>query len=112
MNTPEHEMFRNALHSAAESIEPRSDGLDQIRARLHRRPYPLPVAWAAAVWMRLTLWLPEGAFSAGGGGLSAPRQAAGRVGAGSPRFRPEPAPAPAAATLPRVPAPRPRPTSR
>src|SRR5271165_548813 len=72
MNAHEHEMteheikLRNALHSAAESIEPHSDGLLQIKTRLGRRTYPLPVAWAAATWMRLTMWLPEGAYTAGG----------------------------------------------
>jgi hypothetical protein len=91
MSTPEYEMFLRAMRSAADSIEPRSDGLDQIRARLHRRPYPLPVAWAAAACMRLTLWLPEGAFSAGRLAYSARRQVAGKLRLVSERFRPEPA---------------------
>jgi hypothetical protein len=91
MSTHEHEMFRHALRSAADSIEPRSDGLDQIRAQLRRQPYPLPVAWAAALWMRLTLWLPEGAFSAGKLAYSARRQVADTLRSVSERFRPEPA---------------------
>jgi hypothetical protein len=65
MSTPEHEWFRQALRSAADSIEPRSGGLEIIQARLHRRPYPLPVAWLAATWMRLTMRVTEGASSAG-----------------------------------------------
>ncbi len=55
----------HALHSAAESIEPRSDGLDKIQTRLRPRPYPLLIAWAEAIWMRLGMWVPEGAYSAG-----------------------------------------------
>ncbi len=65
MSTPEDEMFRHALRSAADSIEPRLGGLEIIQARLHRRPYPLPVAWAAAAWMRLMMRVTEGAYSAG-----------------------------------------------
>jgi hypothetical protein len=61
----DHEMFLHALRSAADSIEPRSDGLDQIRSRLRHRPYPLPVAWLAAAWMQLTMRVTEGASSAG-----------------------------------------------
>lgn len=45
MNTPaDHEAYlRAALHAAADSLEPRGDGLKRIRARLHARPRV--VAW-------------------------------------------------------------------
>jgi hypothetical protein len=89
----DHEMFLHALRSAADSIEPRSDGLDQIRARLRRRPYPLPVAWLAAAWMRLTLWLPESAFSLRRLVYPARRQVAGKLHSVSERFRGGPEPA-------------------
>src|SRR5260370_41706824 len=91
MSTHEHEMFMRAMRSAADSIEPRPDGLDQIRGRLRRRPYPLPVAWAAAAWMRLTLWLPESAFPARTLAHSVRRQVVGQVRSVFERFRPEPA---------------------
>ena len=93
MSTHEHEIFLRALRSAADSIEPRSDGLDQIRARLRHRPYPLPVAWVTAAWMRLTLWLPERAFSPWRLAYSAPRQVARTLRSVSERFRGVPEPA-------------------
>ena len=92
MSAHEHEMFLHALHSAADSIEPRSDGLDQIRARLRPRPYPLPVAWLAAAWMRLTLRLPENAFSPWRLAYSAPGQVAVKLRSVSERFRSVPEP--------------------
>ena len=80
----EYEMvLRRALRSGAESIEPRSDGLDKIRTRMRHRPSPLPVAWALAAWMRLAMWVPEGAYTAG-------RQLAGKLRTVSERFLPEP----------------------
>ncbi len=93
MSAHEHEMFLHALRSAGDSIEPRSDGLDQIRARLRRRPYPLPVAWLAAAWMRLTLRLPENAFSPWQLAYSARRQVGGKLRSVSERFRSVPEPA-------------------
>jgi len=56
MSTPnEHEaILRNALHAAASSVAPGADGLDRIKGRL-RTPRPLPVAWAEAIWMCLTM---------------------------------------------------------
>ncbi|MGO8956447.1 MAG: hypothetical protein ACLQFR_03590 [Streptosporangiaceae bacterium] len=65
MSTHEHElmyeaMLRNALRMSADSIEPGSDGLDKIRTRVRRRPYPLPIAWVEAAWACLTMRLPEG----------------------------------------------------
>jgi hypothetical protein len=43
------DILRQALHSAAESIEPSADGLGQIRARLNP-PRPLVIAWLTAGW--------------------------------------------------------------
>jgi hypothetical protein len=48
MNTPaDHEAYlRAALHAAADSLQPRGDGLERIRMRLQRRPRA--VAWLLA----------------------------------------------------------------
>lgn len=43
------DILRRALHAAAESIEPATEGLTQIRARLSA-PRPLAMAWLIAVW--------------------------------------------------------------
>ena len=43
------DILRRALHAAAESIEPATEGLTQIRARLSA-PRPLALAWLIAVW--------------------------------------------------------------
>jgi hypothetical protein len=58
MNTPaDHEAYlRAALHAAADSLEPRGDGLQRIRARLHARPRV--VAWLLAVADALRLRVP------------------------------------------------------
>ncbi len=58
MNTPaDHEAYlRAALHAAADSLEPRGDGLDRIRARLQRRPRV--VAWMLAAGDALRLRAP------------------------------------------------------
>jgi hypothetical protein len=56
MNTPaDHEAYlRAALHAAADSLEPRSDGLERIRARLqYARPRPLAWMLAAVDALRL-----------------------------------------------------------
>jgi hypothetical protein len=52
-------VLRRALHSAADVIEPRPDGLERIRARVSR-PRPVPVAWAEALWTDLWLRAPAG----------------------------------------------------
>ena len=43
------DILRRALHAAAESVEPATEGLTQIRARLSA-PRPLAVAWLIAAW--------------------------------------------------------------
>jgi hypothetical protein len=43
------DILRRALHVAAESVEPATGGLTQIRARLSA-PRPLATAWLLAVW--------------------------------------------------------------
>ena len=43
------DILRRALHVAAESVEPATEGLTQIRARLSA-PRPLAIAWLTAVW--------------------------------------------------------------
>src|SRR5215467_789744 len=43
------DILRRALHAAAESVEPATEGLTQIRARLST-PRPLAVAWLLAAW--------------------------------------------------------------
>src|SRR5580693_3044888 len=45
-------ILRQALRSAADSIEPAGDGLAQIRARL-TTPRPLVIAWVIAAWADL-----------------------------------------------------------
>ncbi|HEY2313757.1 MAG TPA: hypothetical protein VGH96_09100, partial [Streptosporangiaceae bacterium] len=47
-------ILRRALHAAAETVEPRFDGLERIQARLGR-PRPVAVAWAEAAWTDLRL---------------------------------------------------------
>jgi hypothetical protein len=58
MNTSaDHEAYlRAALHAAADSLEPRGDGLERIRVRLQRRPRP--VAWLLAAGDALRLRAP------------------------------------------------------
>jgi hypothetical protein len=58
MSTPaDHEAYlRAALHAAADSLEPRGDGLQRIRARLHARPRV--VAWLLAAGDALRLRVP------------------------------------------------------
>src|SRR5215469_9080717 len=43
------DILRRALHAAAESVEPATEGLTQIRARLST-PHPLAVAWLLGAW--------------------------------------------------------------
>jgi hypothetical protein len=43
------DILRRALHQAADSVEPATDGLSQIRARL-ATPRPLLIAWLVAAW--------------------------------------------------------------
>jgi len=53
----DHEAYlRAALHAAADSLEPRGDGLERIRARLHTRPRV--VAWLLAAAEALRLRVP------------------------------------------------------
>lgn len=60
----DHEAFRRALHAAAEQVEPASDGLDRIQARVrHRRPMPWPLAWVDVALTRLSLRIPDGVWS-------------------------------------------------
>jgi hypothetical protein len=47
-------VLRRVLHGAAETVEPRFDGLERIQARLGR-PHPIAVAWAEAAWTDLRL---------------------------------------------------------
>lgn len=59
----EHEAYlRAALHAAADSLEPRGDGLERIRTRL-RQPRPSVLPWAQAVVadlvMRTPAWLQD-----------------------------------------------------
>lgn len=62
----DHETYlRAALHAAADSLEPRGDGLERIRARLqHRRP--ISIAWLIAasgeLAMRAPAWLQDAAY--------------------------------------------------
>lgn len=54
----DHEGFlRAALHAAADSLEPGTEGLSRIRARLHH-PRPRAVAWLAAAGDALRLRAP------------------------------------------------------
>jgi len=60
----DHEMFlRAALHAAADSLEPRASGLERIQARL-RRPRPVAVVRATAVWNELIMRAPAAAQDA------------------------------------------------
>jgi hypothetical protein len=43
------DILRQALHQAAESVEPATDGLSRIRSRL-ATPRPLVIAWIVACW--------------------------------------------------------------
>ncbi len=57
--------LRQMLRAAADQVEP-ADGLDRIRERVsHRRPRPLPIAWAQVAWTRLSLRVPDGAWAGG-----------------------------------------------
>jgi len=57
--------LRRLLRAAADQVEP-ADGLDRIRERVrHRRPRPLPIAWALVAWTRLSLRVPDGFWGAG-----------------------------------------------
>jgi hypothetical protein len=47
--TRDEQILRQALHAAAESVEPGADGLERIRTRLSR-PRPLPIAWLMVNW--------------------------------------------------------------
>src|SRR5215472_15253369 len=67
------DLLRGALHSAVDSIEPSTDGLDRIRARLVA-PYPLPIAWLTAA------------------GSAVSRRAAGGLHSALARLRPAAAP--------------------
>ena len=60
----EHEAYlRAALHAAADSLEPRGDGLERIRTRLqHARP--MVVVWMTAAWDELRLRTPAAAQDA------------------------------------------------
>src|SRR5580698_9049212 len=48
------DILRQALHAAAESVEPAADGLARIRARLST-PHPLAVAWLVTGWASLMI---------------------------------------------------------
>lgn len=81
----EHEAYlRAALHAAADSLEPRGDGLERIRTRFqHARP--MVVVWMTAAWDELRLRTPaavQDAFYRLGAGLQAAWD----------RFAPAPAP--------------------
>ena len=59
MNTSYDDVLRQALHAAAENIEPAADGLERIRARI--RPSPVfslatAAAWWSGVSVRLASW--------------------------------------------------------
>jgi hypothetical protein len=65
----DHEAYlRRALHEAADSLEPRGDGLERIRARL-RQPRPAFSARLEAVWaeiiMRAPAWLQDAIYRVG-----------------------------------------------
>ncbi len=72
------DILRRALREAAESVEPATDGLSHIRARLST-PRPLPIAWLMAGWETVSqlvmLWL-EPALAALAGRLSTALRAA------------------------------------
>src|ERR1700735_1643336 len=61
-------MLRQALRTAADSVEPAGDGLAQIRARL-TTPRPLVIAWMIAAWSDLRSLLMYRAGPALGGRL-------------------------------------------
>lgn len=53
--------LRQALHATAEQHEPGHEGLKRIKARVrHRRPMPLPIAWADVALTKLSLRVPDG----------------------------------------------------
>lgn len=81
----DHEAFlRAALHAAADSLEPRGDGLERIRARV-QRPRPVFVTRAQAigteVLLRAPAWLQDTIY-----------QIAGVLEEAWKRFAPPPAP--------------------
>ena len=49
--------LRTALHAAADSLEPRADGLERIRARL-RQPRPVYLTWAQTVSTEIVMHTP------------------------------------------------------
>lgn len=49
--------LRAALHAAADSLEPRSNGLQRIQARVRRRR-PVAIRWAIATWNELLMRAP------------------------------------------------------
>ena len=56
----DYEAFlRSALHAAADSLDPRAESLDRIRARLHR-PGFATVRWAQAAWNEIFMRAPAG----------------------------------------------------
>jgi hypothetical protein len=61
--------LRAALHAAADSLEPRGDGLERIRTRI-RQPKPAFLAWALAasadVIMRAPAWLQDAIYQVAG----------------------------------------------
>src|SRR5215831_1540144 len=72
------DILRQALHAAAESVEPATDGLSQIRARLST-PRPLLVAWLVAGWETVSQFVMVRlgpVLAALGSSLSAARRAA------------------------------------
>ncbi len=82
----DHEAYlRAALHAAAESLEPRGDGLERIRARL-RQPRSVPArlrAVYAEIIMRAPAWLQDAVYQVAGwlrlvSERFAPAQAPGR----------------------------------
>jgi hypothetical protein len=92
MNTPaDHEAYlRAALHAAADSLEPRGDGLDRIRVRIqHARPRAL--AWMLAAWDALRLRTPaalqDGLYRLSGGFWSAWERFAPDLAPGKHRSR-------------------------
>lgn len=68
---PDHEAFlRAALHAAADSLEPRANGLERIRTRLRQRR-PVPIALALAFWteafQRAPAWLQDTVYRTAAG---------------------------------------------
>ncbi|HTS98983.1 MAG TPA: hypothetical protein VMI33_20445, partial [Streptosporangiaceae bacterium] len=74
------DILRQALHAAAESVEPTTDGLSQIRVRLST-PRPLLVAWLVACWETVSQFVMvrlDPVLAALADRLGPARQAAGR----------------------------------